>query len=92
VKYHACTETDTQINAAIEQLQVPAIIDGVLDCTVRIGSKLNQFFAKNFNEPPWTCRVCTRLIRITLMLELKMEAEPVHLFKDIIRVGVLLDW
>ncbi|KRD79843.1 hypothetical protein ASE43_02790 [Lysobacter sp. Root983] len=65
---------------------MPALIDGLFDCSVRIDTELSKLSMQNLNAPPGACWICTRSIRVPLMLEFEVEAEPVHPFEHLIGI------
>ncbi len=63
------------------RLQVPPGLDGVAYDFLWIIAKLSKLCSKDLDVPPRTRWIAAWAIRVSLMLKLKVKAEPVHAFK-----------
>ncbi len=57
-----------------------------------VNPQASQFLFKHINSSPWAAWVTTSLIRVAIMLEQKMETQPMHLLKNLIIIFAHFDW
>lgn len=69
-----------------------SLFNGSLDDGFRVTPELPKLSLVYFDVPPRARRIVAGRVWIPLVLELQVEAEPVHLLKQLVIVRVADDW